>query len=221
MSLEQGNRVKYFVTTKYYDIIIYREGCYMKEENLQNIRKKYKELGKTKQHILDVIEEKSKLEQLPEVKKYLSLLEEIESYSSYSFSRDLKDSTNEQLLDRAVRSEKITETNKIFICMGTYRESSITDIEHGASDYLVPKDDPSADYRVYSDIEKNSLEATFEIPISQCNDFEQNNIVLHPTGLLASSYYNEIRKLFFETSIKYGQEKAIEKILYKRNLQKR
>lgn len=181
----------------------------MKEQNLKNIRKKYKEFIKQKEKYKSLIEKKEELEKKPDVKEYINLLEIIDSWDS-----NVQEKSDKQLLDKAVYSERIVESNNIFVYMGTYRISSEIDIVHGSSDNLVAKNDPSADYRIYSDIEKNSLDASIQVPISQCDKFEKENFVLYPNRrYVTSEYYNLVREIFFETAVKSGQKKAIEKVI--------
>ena len=103
--------------------------------------------------------------------------------------------------------------------MGTYHKSSERNIEHGSQDYLVSKDDPSAHYRVYRNIEKEYSKSALEIPIDACDQFEKKNIVLYPNHLVANDYYYQIRKEFFITTLTEGQEKAVKKILTYKKIQ--
>lgn len=187
----------------------------MENKNLKNIRKKYKEFVKLRQNYQELLKKKKELEEEPKVQEYLNLLDEfVDSWNrSYILGSNVQESSDEQLIQKAVDTETIVNSNKIFVCMGTYKRSDEVDIIHGASDYRVNKNDPLADYRIYSDIEKNSLHAKIEVPISKCEEFEKNNVVLYPNKCVSSEYYNNVRNIFFETAIKQGQKKAIEKVM--------
>lgn len=93
--------------------------------------------------------------------------------------------------------------------MGTYQQNdNIT--EENPCDFIVSYDDPNADYRLYINIESPDDER--KIICTLQTDFEEQNIVLYPPqGINSSTYFYEIRSMYFKTAINEGQEKAIEK----------
>ena len=124
--------------------------------------------------------------------------------------------TDEDLLYSALCSVRINETNNIYVYMGTFKKNHECDIEHGANDYRVNKNDPDADYRIYRNLEFMAYQDGYEIeiPIKECESFEQNHIVIYPQGTcLCDQYYLKLRDEFFDTAILDSQEKALEKIM--------
>ena len=93
--------------------------------------------------------------------------------------------------------------------MWTYQQNdNIT--EENPCDFIVSYDDPNADYRLYINIESPDDER--KIICTLQTDFEEQNIVLYPPqGINSSTYFYEIRSMYFKTAINEGQEKAIEK----------
>ena len=95
--------------------------------------------------------------------------------------------------------------------MGTYQQNdNIT--EEYPCDFIVSYDDPNADYRLYINIESPDDER--KIICTLQSDFEKQNIVLYPPqGINSSTYFYEIRNMYFKTAINEGQENAIEKAI--------
>ena len=115
----------------------------------------------------------------------------------------------------------VSNTSGIFICSGTYQNG---DIDSYFNDYIVSYDDPDADFREYINIELYEYDSSHIqlIPISECAEFEQNNIVLYPhKGVNSAQYYSKIRTMYFNTAVQYGCDKSLEKVLYKKNMQQR
>lgn len=105
--------------------------------------------------------------------------------------------TDEDLLYSALCSVRINETNNIYVYMGTFKKNHECDIEHGALEFMAYQDG----YEI-------------EIPIKECESFEQNHIVIYPQGTcLCDQYYLKLRDEFFDTAILDSQEKALEKIM--------
>lgn len=102
---------------------------------------------------------------------------------------------------------------KMYVYMGTYKYSTSCDIEHGYRSIRVQRNDKSAEYIRYCDIEKDYPDGEEIVLINEVSKFERNNIVLYPNRYLSYKYYEEIRKLFIETLSKSGKNKAIEKVL--------
>lgn len=175
----------------------------MTNENLENIKNEYNRLISLKKDLQDAEKRKMELEQTSQVKEYLQLVKTIESYSDSSKLNE------EQVINKVIENEIISETNNIFVCMGFY----------DVSGSLVSKNDVNADYRIYYDIEKGRL-FPLRLQVKECEEFERNNIVLYPSSDNSEEYYDKIRNHFLKTAIECGQEVAKEKIQYRYNLQK-
>lgn len=121
--------------------------------------------------------------------------------------------SNDDIVNKVISYSRISNTNNIYVYMGTYQRGSYSDIEHGPTDKRVARDNENADYRVYADIEKNSSDAYVEVPIEKCDDFEKENTILFSHQFISSDYYYSVKKMFFEEALKNGQEKAIQKVL--------
>lgn len=190
----------------------------MTNEELEKIRNKYNELKDKRTEVLKMGEAIEEYEQHPVVKKYLQLIKLYEENTTgrmYEFDKK----TDSDLLYSSLCSVRINETNNIYVYMGTFEKSYECDIEHGANDYRVNKDDPNADYRIYRNLELMSYQDEYEVEVEihDCEKFEQEHIVIYPQGTcLYDQYYNQLRNEFFETAISESQETAVERVLAKR-----
>lgn len=190
----------------------------MTNEEREKIRVKYEHLLEIKKEILKNKDEIEILEQDPTVRRYLELKERLESDKGYDYF-EVVHLSNEMILEKAIKSARVSNTNGIFICSGTYQNG---DIDSDFNDYIVSHNDPDADFREYINIELPEYDSSRIqlIPISECAEFEEKNIVLYPPKEVNSAqYYSKIRTMYFNTAIQYGCEKALEKVLYKRNMQ--
>lgn len=188
----------------------------MNNNQLKSIKKNYEYLKNAQEEMISTIKRRKELAQTPEVQEFFRLSEKIYSFNTQLYD-DVKNANDEQLIELAIKwSSNIVDSNHIFVCMGTYRIPLPTFSPYGPVDYEVQSDNQFADYKVYADIEKNDIGSTFKVSIEECEEFEKNNIVLYPNGKNADDYYDEIRHLFFETAMNEGQEKAIAKILVKK-----
>ena len=190
----------------------------MTNEELEKIRNKYNSLIGTRQELLNLQKEIEEYEQNPIVRKYLELKERLESDKAYDYYETINFDNN-KILEKSIKSVKVTNTNNIYVCMGTYQNG---DINSDFNDYIVSFDDPNADFREYISVESASYEDDYckLVPISECDAFEKKNIVLYPPkGVKGVDYYCKIRNMYFDTAIKYGCDKALEKVLYRKNMQ--
>lgn len=191
----------------------------MTNEELEKIRKKFKELQEKRTEILKLGESIELLEQNPTVKKYLELVNRYKKNTTgrmYEFDKK----TDDDLLYSSLCSVRINETNNIYVYMGIFQKNYECDIEHGSTDYRVNEDDPNADYRIYRNLELMAYQDDYEIEvrIDDCERFEQEHIVIYPQKTsLCDQYYLKIRDEFFETSVYESQENALEKVLNLKN----
>lgn len=186
----------------------------MTNEEREKIKEKYECLLEIKKEILKQKEEIEELEQDPTVRRYLELKERLESDRDYDYS-EVVDLSNEKILEKAIESVRVTNTNNIYVYLGTY-QINLNKNEEYPSDFIVPFNDPKADYSEYMSIELD--ECAYEqkklVSPKQREKFEKDNIVLYPPkGINSGTYYSEIRTMYFNTAIKYGCDKALEKVL--------
>lgn len=179
----------------------------MTNGELKYIKMKYEELTSIKDEVDSLNEAIELYEQHPVVTKYLNLKRKLKKITkSHSKVGALGD---EGLLEYIVSSIGIINTNNIYVYMGTYQQNdNIT--EENPCDFIVSYDDPNADYRLYINIESPDDER--KIICTLQTDFEEQNIVLYPSeGINSTTYFYEIRNMYFKTAINEGQENAIEK----------
>lgn len=125
------------------------------------------------------------------------------------------------VLREILENFKITNTNGIYVCVGTYCTDCYISYED-TNWYTkeVDFDSKEREYRIYEDIEDGKIKkAYFEQPsyghpVELVMQFERDNIVLNPynTNNGSNGYY-EVRKMFFTSAIKSGQAKAKKLVL--------
>lgn len=182
----------------------------MEREEIEKVRK---EFGEIKSNQKDVREKLLELEALKEniyVKRYLEL-----SKMDTDYNRKFSLRSEEELLSRYCSGLNSTKTNGIYFCLGTFTYSNL-DIVHGVSDISLDKDDPRASHRKYLNIEDEY--DYYEIPIEKCDDFENKHTVIFPKSrYFAYKEYYKIKNEFFGTTILESQDKALEKVLVRKN----
>ena len=175
----------------------------MTNEDIQIIKEKYEHLKDIKEELLSEEEELKQLEENESVRRYLELKMRIESDKGYSYPH-VKTLSDEDLLEEAISNSKISKTNNIYVCIDTF---------HRTDDYYINE---------YLNIECPSCNGDYSmfLPSINVEDFEKENIVLYPPkNVDGEEYFQRIRNMYFETAINYGCNKAMEKILYKKNMQ--
>jgi inorganic pyrophosphatase/exopolyphosphatase len=165
-----------------------------------------------------VKEELDKRERIKELLKsdllseYLSLTGEEKT--------SITNETLEDIIERVLKTFKITKTNGIYVCTSAYYvdcKICYEDTEYYT--YSVDIDNKFAEYKTYNDIENDRLitavrEKEYDRPLIK--DFERNNIVLNPYNKEANNNgYKEVRNEFFKNAIKYGEAKSKKLILSK------
>ena len=185
----------------------------MTDNELEKIRSKYEKLLSTKKALESLQEEKKFLENNVKVKRYLEITNLLENNKENNSSLNY-----DNLIERSINSIPVSNTNNIYVYIGTYRYNDEIDIIHGSKDDRVAFFDKKADYRVYRNIESLSYQDDYSInvPVSQCEKFEREHNVIYPKTCLNGEYYYKVRREFFKTAILEGQEKAIEKVLTKK-----
>lgn len=177
----------------------------MTDKDLIALKTKYQKLVSKKNKLIKLKEEKERLKQDENVKRYLEVLD-ILSNTKDSYQYD------NTLMDIAISSIRLTEPSNIYVYIGTYKESYEVDIVHGGSDYIVNYNDPQASYSLYKDIETTEYK---HIRINQRKQFEESNTIIKPKTSLKERAYYELRYLYFKEAIENGKETAVEKVLTK------
>ena len=176
----------------------------MTEEFLKMIKEStYDEIKQNKLHNKKV-DRVNKLLAYKCLKEYFSLVGEEPTRLKY-YETDFEEIVN-KVFNRAVYQIKDTETNHIYVYRNTYKSGDYDDIVHGPSDVIVGRNDPSAEFRTYHDLEQGY---EINVPIRKCEEFEKNNHIL----FVGISRYYEIRQEFIIDAVKESQETAVKKVL--------
>lgn len=177
---------------------------FLKEE-LQSIKHENEEINKRIKRIKE-------LQKDPNIIEYLKLINLVDNDL-----KQIKISDKEIILTyyhHYLNKIKKEDTNNIYVYLGTYKINEEIDIVHGSSDFRVNYDSPSADYRIYKNIEYPYGET---VPINKCDEFEKNHVIIKPKTYFKEKEYYEIQKDFFVHAIKTNQESAKKMILKKYN----
>ena len=178
----------------------------MTYEMLEKIREEVKEKQKSIKIHNKNVDRVNKLLTYKCIIEYFTLVDE------EPFTLKYMDNDIENIIDDVFRENiyqiKNNETNKIYVYKGTYKYDDSYDIVHGASSIRVNRNDPTALFSVYQDIEQNWDK---NVRIDKCDDFEKDNYVIF--GKI-SNYY-QIRKEFIVDAVNLGQEKAVSNVLKK------
>lgn len=185
----------------------------MKEETLNEIRREVQELKRKNEEINNKTRRLQELEENENIREYLRL-RGIKRLRIKGYLETDEEALIPKVYYRYLNSISASDTNKIYVYLGTYKSSQESDVEHGPSDIRVSYQDPKAEYRIFQDIELNSQ---IVLPISECRRFESSNKIIYLFGYRLWSKYYEIQKEFFTTSVKSSQEEACKLILRKYN----
>lgn len=189
----------------------------MTTKDIDAIKIRYNDLIKIKQELLKTKQKIQELEQEPIVREYLGLIkqQEHDKLSSYYSVLELSD---EDIFQKVIDEVLIHSIGSIYVYFGDYR---CVESEEGGIQFIpITKSNEQVEYKQYKDIEHN-LSIGHMISLNDCEEFENKNIILFPPKLENKiEYFNRIRTMYFNIAIKYGKEKALEKVMYKRNMQK-
>lgn len=182
----------------------------MNEEILKKIKIDYEKLKTKKEESIKIYNRITELENNEFVKEYLEL---ISTFEERNLAKNINIS-NDDLIYKAflMNKHKITQTNEIYMYLGTYKLDSQSDVEHGISDQKVARNDPEAQYRMYIDIENEEYK---QIPIKYCDEFEETHKIIYLNKYFTEKYFYIIQKEFIENLINIGQEEACTKVLKK------
>ena len=185
----------------------------MKDEMLNSIKAVYLEKRSLKNDVSHLYAKVKMLEENEYVKEYFKLKEELESFHYEKMIAE----TDLDLLANSFRPYLYAnkETNGIYLYMGAYKRNFSCDIEHGANDYRLRRNDPEVEYCMYKDIETEVYDY-IQVPIEKCDEFEDTHKVIIPKTIFNDVLYYEIQREFFSIAIYEGQEVACRKILSKK-----
>lgn len=197
----------------------------MTDKEIKKFKDKVESLKDTKKYLLDLQEKIREYEENTIVKEYLALLEQLETDKEYSYW-GIQDLDEKQIFERAINEIKINKSNNIYVYLSSYIK--VNRRKKKKADDLIVADLPvaynslNADYRKYRNIELKEDDPNYEVdvPVHKCEKFERDNIVLHAVSKNGADYYDYVRNMYFEDIYNYGEEKALEKVKYMRNLQK-
>lgn len=173
----------------------------------QAIRKGYLEKKANQQQVEELIGELDLLEQTTIVSRYKKLKEALDSIAfEYAVGE-----TDERMIYTIYRNQEINEedTNKIYFYLGAYKKNH----EFGTdqpSTFRVSKEDPTAEYSVYKNIESNDEKI---IPMASCEEFEENNKIIYGKQKFPYIEFLAVQDKFLTTMVKEGQSVACQKIL--------
>lgn len=175
----------------------------MKEATLLMIKEEIeKEKEKIRRHNNDA-KKVSELLNSEDVKEYFRLVDEEPTILEYK--DDDEGNIIKNVFSRFIYKIDSSDTNGIFVYRGTYKVGDYCDIEHGPSDYIVGRNDPSATHRKYWDLE---VYHAIDIPIKECDEFEKTHIIIFGKG----AHYYKIRQEFITEVIEKGQAEAVKVI---------
>lgn len=174
----------------------------MNSNELNEFKQQYQTVSRKKDIMNSLRIKKEELEKNDVVKLYCQILNEM---------AELNDDINyeQNILDNAIANSNIKNTNGIYVYFGSFYKNIFN------QEIPVDHMDHTAQYSVYMDIEKVYSSACITIPIESCESFERDNVILFPKDVYSERWilYERIRRMFFETCVVEGQEKAIEKVL--------
>lgn len=188
----------------------------MLDTELQQLRDKYNSLIEEKERLIDLSNKIKELKKLPVIQEYLESTKEYKQIRSKDYTNDgLENQPNSYFVRNAFSHLDITPRNDYFVYMGTYRHTTEVDIEHGANDIEVSRNDKSADYVIYYNLEArtHSIDSSVIIPYSEADKFESTHKIIFPKNtLFKEKYFYDLQDEYYETAILESQDDAINKI---------
>ena len=185
--------------------------CYMKIEELKELKEKVEQLIKKRNEVLEIQEEIKKLEETDEIKKYLNLLNLFKEKTT-GRNTGIEKFTNKKIIDIAVSNTTITPDEEMYVYIGTYKYNNEIDIVHGSCDILVSRNDHKANYVLYQNLEAKYYE-TVQIPYTKADEFESTHKIIFPQNVANKQrYFYDLQSEYFETMVFESPEKAKEKV---------
>lgn len=173
----------------------------MKEEELLKIRERYTELVNLKEEVTKIKENMEELKKVPEVQKYIELYDKLNSWVYY----DVKHADYKHLAESLARSKGVTPTTNIYCYIGTYQYDENMDPDK-IGDFS-----EDMDFVSFTNIE--TFKSSIKVKPEDLQEFVKENIIVSPTELCqdGAMLYYMVQNEYFETCVKEGQDKAIEK----------
>lgn len=176
----------------------------MKQEELDIIKEEYIRLNHLRTIASLLKEEKEELEQEQMVKRYNEVCAKLKKMSMYlNFS-------DHYIMSTALEQVNITNTNNIFVCLGTYKHNKDTNGINEPLYTITNHDDEEAVYSEYVDLEKDISEC-FQINIKLREQFEKINNIIYINPFDRTEFY-KVQNDFFKNVIENGQEKTVDTI---------
>lgn len=182
----------------------------MKEELLVKIREDLEIEKERLKEYNDKIKRIKELMKDDKVKEFLKLISL--DYKVGNTKKMVTDDIIASIYSQYLYLIKESDTNGLYVYLGTYAYNDEIDIVHGSRDYRVSYDSPKADYRLYQNIE---LWGSEQILIRKCEEFEKNHIVINPMVPFSNKDFYEIQKDFFIRAVKDNQKSAKRMVLRK------
>ena len=183
----------------------------MTNKDLESLKEKFKQLKSKRNEILEIQKEISCLEETEEIKRYSKLIN-IFKEKTTGKNRGFDKYTDEQLISIALSEANITPDEEIYVYMGTYKYNHETDVIHGSSDIQVNREDCSADYVRYKNLE-SKYDGDIEVPYTEADEFEKNHrIIILQNVANKEKYFYKLQSEYFETIIFESLEAANIKI---------
>ena len=177
----------------------------MKREELLHLKEELKKEIEKRERIKELLQENH--------------VQELITLTSTNYSKFIKD--DYELLLKILKGYKITNTNNIYVATAAYYTELILNDGLKNIYHYVPIDSEESEAKNYVNIESGLLtqawisEQAYDRRI-ETSEFERDNIVLNPYNLSDNNNgYEEVRREFFENTLKYGQEESKKLLLEK------
>lgn len=172
-------------------------------EELESEKKRQEENNNKNKRIKELLKDEK-------VKEFLGLTGL--NYEIGSTKKKVTDDIIASIYSKYLYLIKESETNGLYVYLGTYKYNDEIDIVHGGRDYRVPYDSIKADYRVYQNVE---LWGSVHVLINKCEEFEKTHRIINPMVDASDKTFYQIQKDFFIRAVKDNQESAKKMILRK------
>lgn len=183
----------------------------MKSEELKKLKERVKQLQAKKSEVLEIKKEIFGLEETPEVKKYLELLDILKDKTT-GRNTGIDKFTDEKLVYIALGEINITPSEEIYVYIGSYKNNDEIDIIHGSNDFPVSRNNHEADYVIYRNLEAR-YNGEVVVPYNESNYFESTHkIIVSQNVLSRNEYFYKLQSEYFETMVLESAEIAKEKI---------
>ena len=183
----------------------------MKNDEYKILKEKFEQLQAKRNEVLNLQKEIALLEEKEEVRKYLNLLDMLDEKTS-GRNQNITRLTDRDIINIALRETKITPDEETYVYLGTYKYNNEVDIEHGASDFLVNRNDKNADYVLYQLLESYYCN-NVQIPYKEAGEFENTHKVIIPRNVKSNErYFYDLQSEYFETMILKSPEEANQNI---------